>query len=136
MQVTWYDTKRRPPMLAELGLEKWHNGVLFVGERGRVIGDYTKNAIGPAASFADFEPPAPTIPDSVGHYKEWVQACLSREPTSCGFDDSGPLSETVLLGNVSFRLGGVPLDWDAERMTAPGVPATLLRRQYRDGWTL
>ena len=135
--LTWNDAGRRPPIFEELGLEKWKNGVLFVGDKGWVVGDYNKLEIGPAADFAESEPPQRSIPDSVGHYKEWVEACQSRAMPSCNFDYAGPLTETVLLGNIAFRLGK-KLEWDAERGVVRNAPeaAKLLRREYRSGWDL
>jgi len=48
-------------------------------------------------------PVLPTIPSSVGHHKEWLNACRTRGRTSCSFDYSGPLTEAVLMGVQAFR---------------------------------
>jgi hypothetical protein len=81
-------------------------------------------------------PPA-TIPNSIGHHAEWIEACKTRGPTTCNFDYSGALAEAVLLGNVSYR-SGQRLEWDADRLVATNCPdaAQYLRREYRSGWTL
>ena len=78
---------------------------------------------------------APTIPDSIGHHREWIQACKTGGTTTCNFDYSGALTESVLLGNVAFRCGQ-PLKWDAQNLTATGCPDAdaLIRKQYRAGW--
>lgn len=54
------------------------------------------------------------------------------------FDYAGPLTETVLLVNLSFRLGGKKVERDAKKMTAPNAPEAnpLIRRSYRDGWEI
>ena len=63
-------------------------------------------------------PPPQTIPNSIGHWAEWAEACKTRGPTTCNFDYSGALAEAVLLGNVSYRAGGQKLEWDAEALEA------------------
>jgi hypothetical protein len=65
-----------------------------------------------------------------------VEACKSGGPTTCNFDYSGALTETVLLGTVSYRLGK-PIGWDAKNLKAddPGAER-FLRKEYRKGWSL
>ena len=64
-------------------------------------------------------------------------ACKTGSPTTCNFDYSGPLSETVLLGNVAYRTGE-KLQWDANKLQAIGCEKAdqFIRREYRAGWTL
>ena len=59
-----------------------------------LLADYGKRrpAAGEASSRTS-QPPKPTIPDSIGHYKEWVEACKTGGPTTCNFDYSGALTE-------------------------------------------
>jgi hypothetical protein len=54
---------------------------------------------------------------------------------TCNFDYSGALSEAVLLGVVSYRLGK-PLEWDAKTLKAKGVAEAdaLIKKEYRKGW--
>ena len=79
----------------------------------------------------------PTIPNSLGHHKEWTEACKTGGPTTCNFDYSGALSETVLLGTVAYRTGK-KLQWDAENLKATNCPEAdqFIRPKYREGWTL
>jgi predicted dehydrogenase len=139
--MTWYDGGRKPDPWDQWELDpKWRNGVVFVGTEGRYLfADYTQRRLFPAKAFAQFEAPPKTIPDSPGHHNEWIRACLANDPTKtlCRFDYSGPLSETVLLGNVSYRLGK-PLEWDAKNLRATNAPEAMkfLRREYRKGWEL
>jgi hypothetical protein len=135
--LSWYDGGKRPEILAEKGLPKWGDGVLFVGEKGMLIADYDKHRLLPEDAFRDFKPPAPTIPNSIGHHAEWIAACKDGRPTTCNFDYSGALTETVLLGNVAYRVGR-KLNWDADKLVAVGCSEAdaILKREYRKGWTL
>jgi hypothetical protein len=94
-------------------------------------------AITPEEKFKEYRRPEPTIPDSLGHHREWIQAIKNGGPTTCNFDYSGALAEAVLLGNVAYRCGK-ELRWDTEAGRAPNAPEAdaFLRREYRRGWTL
>jgi predicted dehydrogenase len=136
VRLTWYDGGKRPPMFAQGKLPSWGNGSLFVGSEGMLLADYGKHKLLPEKKFADFVPPKPTIPRSIGHYKEWVEACKTGGPTTCNFDYAGALSEAVLLGNVSYRLGK-PIEWDAKNFKANEPDAErFLRPVYRKPWSL
>jgi len=111
-RVSWYDGAVRPAPLAPLGLSGWWNGVLFIGDDGHLVSDYDRHEIGPKEAFAGYEAPAKSIPDSIGHHREWLEAIRTRGSTTCEFDYSGPLTEAVLLGNVAFRVGK-KIEWDA-----------------------
>ena len=131
----WYHTKSGPPILAEHKLPHFGMGVLFVGSEGMLLCDFSKRKLYPEKKFADFHAPEPTIPDSPGFYQEWITACKGGQPATCHFDYSGPLTETVLLGNLAYRLGE-PLDWDAPALRATNCPKAdaLINPVYRDGW--
>ena len=62
----------------------------------------------PAArtKFVGFTPPPPSIPSSIGHHREWLEAIRTGGPTTCHFAYSGNLTQTVLLGNQAYRAGG------------------------------
>lgn len=135
--LTWYDGGKRPKILAEQKIREIGDGVLFVGEKGMLLANYDRRWLLPEESFRDFKAPEPTIPSSIGHHAEWIRACKEGTPTTCNFDYSGALTETVLLGNVAYRAGR-KLAWNAESLTAEGCPEAerFLRREYRKGWTL
>jgi hypothetical protein len=78
-----------------------------------------------------------SIANSVGHHKEWIEAIKSGGPTTCRFDYSGALTESVLLGVVSYRVGK-PLDWDPKALKAKGVPQAdgFIKKVYRKGWAV
>jgi predicted dehydrogenase len=137
LKLTWYDGGKQPPHIADKKVPAWGNGVLFVGEKGMLVADYNRRQLLPDKEFEGFVPPKATIPDSVGHHKEWVEACKSGGTTTCNFDYAGALTETVLLGAVSYRVGK-PLEWDAKTLKATNCPEAekFLRRQYRKPWVL
>jgi len=116
-------------------LSKWGLGVLFVGERGMLAADYGRYQFLPQEKAADFQPPEKTIPDSPGHWNEWIQACKTGTPTLCNFDYSGALTESVLLGIVAYR-SGQELNWDATNLVAHNCPAAdeYLTKDHRKGF--
>jgi len=67
--------------------------------------------------------------------KEWFTACKGGAPATCNFDYSGPLSETVLLGNVAYRAAG-SFTWEAANIKASGNKnvAQYVRTEFRKGW--
>ncbi len=133
VKLTWYDGDMIPQEVA--GERVPGNGVMFVGTEGKMFADYGRYRLFPTDKFADFEPPAKSIPDSIGHHNEWIKACKEGSPTTCNFDYSGALTESVLLGNVAYRVGK-PLEWDAENLKATNCPEAdkYISKVYRPGW--
>jgi hypothetical protein len=143
VKMTWYDGGQQPPQLDdilkqnEVDPKPWRSGVLFVGSKGMVLANYGNRILLPKKQFAGVEPPPKSIPDSVGHHQEWINACQHGTPTTCAFDYSGPLTETVLLGNVAYR-SGETLDWNAAQLKAVGSRRAdeYIHAHYRSGWSL
>ena len=137
VKLRWYHGDKRPPQFAEGKLPKWGNGTLFVGSKGMLLADYDKLALLPEADFASYQRPAKSIPDSIGHHREWTEACKHGGKPLCNFDYSGPLTESVLLGNVAHRTGK-EIVWNAAKMKAVGVPEAdeFIHYQYSKGWRL
>jgi hypothetical protein len=134
--LTWDHGRRRSAFWVEHGLPDWAWGV-FVGSKGMLLASYPKRMLWPEKEFADFEPPEPSIPESIGHHEEWFAACKTGQPTTCNFDYSGAVTETVLLGNVAYRCG-TKIQWDPINLKATNCPQAnqYLQREYRGGWTL
>ena len=139
VKLIWFDGDKAseralPP---ELKVPASPMGVLFIGKEGMLRADYGSRTLFPVEKFKDFKAPAPTIPNSIGHHKEFFEACKTGGPTTCNFDYAGALTETVLLGNVSYRTGK-KLDWDPVGLKATNCPEAdqYLQRPYRQGWTL
>jgi len=134
VHLTWYHGGLKPE-----GAEVYGKGsaVLFEGEYGKLLADYSTRKVFMQAD-QEQKPVKPSIPDSVGHHQEWVDAIKNGTPTTSTFDYGGNLTESVLLGNVSYRLGGKKIAWDADKLEVTNDPEALnlIRREYRNGWTL
>ena len=138
LTLRWHAQKDRPEAeLASRGLEKWTNGVLFVGDDGWLISDYSRHEVGPEARKAGWKAPTPSLPPSPGHYREWLRGCALRTQPSCSFEYGVPLTETVLLANVAFRAArGKRIAWDAAAMRTDDAAANaLLDLPARDGFS-
>ena len=108
---------------------------MFIGSEGKMFANYSSYRLYPEPDFKNFQPPKETIPNSIGHHQEWIKACKTGSPTTCNFDYSGALTESVLLGNVAFRTGKT-LEWDGINLRATNCPEAdeLIKKRYRAGW--
>ncbi len=133
VKLTWADGNLIPREVA--GHKVPGSGVMFVGTKGEMFANYGSYRLFPAEKFSGYKPPEPSIPKSIGHHAEWIKACKDGSPTTCNFDYSGALTETVLLGNVAYRVGE-RLEWDAANLRATNCPAAdkYIRKEYRPGW--
>ncbi len=118
-------------------LSDWGLGICFVGPKGMLAADYGRWQLLPAKDFAGFQPPEPTIEPSIGHWREWAEACKTGGPTTCNFDYSGALAESVLLGTVAYR-SREKIQWDAINVHATNSTAAekYLTKSYREGWSV
>lgn len=112
-------------------------GIYFKGTKGSMFADYGGYRLFPEESFKEFKAPEKTIPASVGHHQEWINACKTGSKTLCNFDYSGALTESVLLGMVAFR-AGQKLEWDGAKLQVKNSDKAqgLLKREYRPGWEM
>jgi len=144
VNVHWYDGGLVPARPEELEDDREldrEDGILFVGDKGKMLVEGwggEKPRLIPAARDQAYQRPPKTLPRSIGHYEEWIEACTKSTPTRSSFDFAGPLTEAVLLGTVSVRLGGEKLYWDAANLKVTNVPEAneLLHYSYRKGWSL
>jgi predicted dehydrogenase len=146
VKLTWYDGGKIPPAELHDGIIKrnergqvnMENGVLIVGDKGRLLSDRRQSyRLLPEKDFVGFTPPPKTLPVSPGHYQEWIDACRGGVPAMSNFDYAGRLTESVLLGNVAIR-AGKKIEWDAEKMVVTNAPEAqrFVKREYRQGWNL
>jgi predicted dehydrogenase len=141
----WYDGGLLPPRPPEFeeGLNLVCNdaGVIFVGDKGKMFvegeGGRSPRLI-PDSRMRDYKRPSKSLPRSIGHHKEWVEACKGRGTTRSNFDFAGPLTEAVLLGTLCVRLGGHKLNWDTANLkfTNSDAANALINPPYRQGWSL
>ena len=138
LKLTWYEAGKQPPRALFQAPADWkgsQNGVLFVGEKGNLFVGFPENPeLFPREKFADYKF-ADVAEDN--HYTQWTEAILGRGKTSCPFAYSGPLTETVLLGNIAYRTGQ-KITWDSANLKATGNPTAdaLLKPTFRTGWEI
>src|SRR5262245_23868584 len=118
VKLTWHQGDDKPEQWTNGSIPKWNDGMLFVGSKGMILANYQKHVLLPEKDFADFKEPVPSIPKSIGHWAEWVQACKTGSPTMSNFDYAGRLTEANHLGNVAYRTGK-KLEWDPVKMVCP-----------------
>lgn len=137
LKLTWYQGQMKPPQWTEKVIPLWPSGVLFVGDKGMLLSDYSKHLLLPEEQFKGFTPPPQTIAKSIGHHAEWLKACKEGSATTCPFSYSGRLTEANHLGNVAYRAGR-KIQWDTAAMKIPNFPEAekYLKREYRKGWSL
>lgn len=162
VKMHWYDGGIRPQRPVELKEEELmgdnNGGVIFEGTRGKIMcGCYGANpTLLPTSEMAYFNiDKLKTLPrienNSNGHQTSWVKACKGETPASSNFDYSGPLTETVLMGNLALRSLGLSWEkdgkklsgdrrllWDGKNMKITNFePANqFVKREYREGWSL
>jgi predicted dehydrogenase len=140
----WYDGGMLPERPAELEENREldpEDGVIFVGDKGKMLvtgwgGEHPR--LLPESRDKEYKRPPKTLPRSIGHHREWIEACKTGSTTRSNFDFAGPLTEAVLLGSVCVHNGGAKLNWDSENLKITNDPDAnkLLRYEYRKGWSL
>ncbi len=166
VELIWYDGGIMPKRPIELkpgeAFGNSDGGCLFEGTRGKLMCDvYGRNPrLLPLSSMEYFKQPEPTlerVPE--GHQQNFVKAIKEGTPTSSDFSYSGPLTETVLMGNLAIRSynykvlkpgkkpgdwdpydfpGRTRLEWDGKNMkiTNFDIANQFVKREYRKGWEL
>ncbi len=162
----WYDRKgNKPPqeVFAKYGInEVSDSGVLVVGEKGAFYstddycGQYELKGVDKVK--VEFEPAVDQGDYDVNNMYELFRAVEAKDPTICHsnfIDRAGPLTETILLGNLAVwaaakggpdgAMGewGEKIEWDAKdlqvtnlaSLKTPGV-ADLIKPVYPDGYRL
>jgi predicted dehydrogenase len=167
----WMDGGIQPERPEELGANELMgdggNGVIFIGTKGKMMCDtYGLNPRLLPLSRNNEVKVKQTIPrvagGAGGHYKQWVDACIagyeSKEAglLSSPFNIAGPLTETVLMGNLAIRSydirkekinepgrfdypgRGIKLLWNGADMKVTNFDEAnqFVKRTYRNGWEL
>lgn len=146
IDLFWYDggmKPRTPEELEEDQGELQAEGMMFVGEQGKILAGFRGEnpRIIPERKAREFwgaaGAPRPA-PRERGQSDGWIRAFQGGEPTAGNFLLAGPISEAFNLGAISLRLGGKRLRWDAAqgRITNIESANSYLTREYRKGWEL
>jgi predicted dehydrogenase len=165
VEMIWYDGGIKPKRPAELlpdeEMGEWDGGIIFEGTKGKLMaGLFGRNpTLLPTRLMKSTNLPKSKYPfvknSSEGHQKQWTDACKKGYGTytSSPFSQSGPLAETVLMGNLAVLSynhsettakgekkfnGRKKLLWDGKNMKISNFePANqFVKRNYREGWKL
>jgi predicted dehydrogenase len=166
VKLHWMDGGIQPERPEELGpnerMGDGGNGALFIGTKGKMMcGTYGMYpSLLPTSKNKEVNIPQTIkrVPGGAdGHYAQWVEACLAgygKMEVSSPFEIAGPLTETVLMGNLAIRSHDVryPKKDDPNQFDYPGRNIKLLwdganmkitnfedanqfvKREYRKGW--
>ena len=168
IKLHWMDGGIQPDRPDQLGANEvmgdGGNGVLFYGTRGNMMcGTYGIDPqLLPTSRTRETKVPqtiARVPGGDEGHYAAWVEAAIAgygsekAKNLSSNFDIAGPLTESVLMGNLAIRSydirkkngnedvypgRGIKLLWDGPNMKITNFDEAnqFVKRTYRDGWSL
>ncbi|MBC8032880.1 MAG: Gfo/Idh/MocA family oxidoreductase [Chitinophagaceae bacterium] len=162
IKLHWMDGGIQPERMEELlpneVMGDGGNGAVFIGTKGKMMcGTYGSNPQLLPTTLTTQSTVAQTIarvPE--GHYLQWVNACIAgygKMELSSPFDIAGPLTETILMGNLAIRSFDVrrlktngkdfeypgryiKLLWDGDNMKITNFDEAnqFVKRQYREGY--
>ncbi len=117
-------------------------GSMLVGSEGALVAnDHSVQVTAlPREKFGKIETGRPErIPGSAGIYKDWIDACRGGKPhILASFDNGGPLSELLMLGNIATQFPGEVLSYDPAAGQVAGHAEAQRKSdyKYRDGWRI
>ncbi len=135
IKMVWYDGGKLPPQELLEDTKFTSGGSLIIGEKGKL---YTSNDYGGGGKLFGVDEIQVEYPQSPGHFAEWTRAIKGGEQPMSNFPDyAGPLTETILLGNLSVWADGKKIEWDAKNLKPTNAPevAHIVKREYRSGWS-
>ncbi len=142
VSLHWYDGGLRPPIPKELeedGEEMPEEGLLFIGDQGKIIAGFMGDnpRLIPKARMENFKQPPQTLPRPIDELEQWIGACKGGGESDASFEKAYNFSEAILLGTVALRCDK-KLFWDADSMSFTNAPEAgqFLKREYRQGWEL
>jgi len=140
VDVWWYDGGELPPdaVREPIGARVPQQGSILVGTLGLLVLPHVSPGPFAVSEGRDVPLPQIDIPER-DHYREFVDVVLGggKDRCSTSFDYAGPLTESVLIGNVAARFPGETLEFDARGLSFPKRREAneFLTRSYRNGWT-
>ncbi len=128
----------RTKELEEDGIEFAPEGLLFVGDYGRILcsfqGGYPK--VFPSSLNKDLIKPPQMIERSKGHIPDWIEACRGGIKARSTFESAAPITEALNLGIIAMRTRK-RLTWDPVGFKTNNEEANkLLKPSYRAGWEI
>ncbi len=145
VKLHWYDGGMKPPrpdaLEPDRKLEQAASNVLFIGEKGVLrCGEYGDSPrLIPEKLMQEYKRPSKTLPRvNMSHEEDWITACKGGRAACSNFDYAGPLTETVVMGNLSLRRLGQKLLWDGQNMkvTNDDEANKYVNEPCRKGWSL
>jgi len=148
VKLSWYDGGLTPPRPEVLEPDRNRRmgdgggGVLFIGDKGILMcGTYGRNPrLIPETAMKEYKRPEETMKRSPGIYMEWIEAIKAGKKSTTDFSYAGPLTETMLLGNIATRMKdkNTILEWDPVKMEITNLDEAneYLHVKYREGWYL
>jgi len=144
-ELFWYDggiKPRLPDDLEAVGVEWPIEGILFVGDQGKIFAGF--NGQNPQlAAKGKIEPlfPGEAAPARRASPQDrpviWAPAFKGSDPMPASFLNASGISDAVTLGTVSLRVGKkVVLDSGSMKITNIPEANKYLVREYRKGWEL
>jgi hypothetical protein len=137
----WYDGGMKPVNPDELSAEGKSltpEGLMFVGDKGKIIGDFRgENPV----LYSENKPAVAgeKTPESPRQNRNdiWVDSFKNNTQSPGSFIYAGPVTETILLGAVALR-AGKKVEYDTTNMKITNIPEAnkFLVREYRKGWEL
>ena len=140
LPLTWYTGGLRPkiPDGMPADIELGGRGAIYVGEKGVMYYEGRGQApkLFPEALEESTTNLSFTLPETNGHWRDWIDAIKGGPTPSSHFTYATHLTEITLLGVLSLRLGSKKVHWDAESMTAIGMPEAdqYIKEEMREGW--
>jgi predicted dehydrogenase len=171
MKMIWMDGGIRPmhpdliPANEPISNDGGQNGIILHGTKGLMtIGMYGNDPkiylnTGEKIQMPAADPNGPKELPEFGHQISWTEACKAgfnsnaHKALTSSFDYSGPMTETVLMGNLAIRSymlksknekgdidfhGRMKLLWDGINMKITNFDEAIqfVSRDYRSGWEL
>jgi hypothetical protein len=150
LDLYWYDGGMKPYTPEELEADNKElpvEGMMFVGDRGKILADFLglNPQIIPEKRMREYQGPKPPAPTAEGPGQEtpadrnrvWMSSFRGGPPSPGSFLNAGNISEAVNLGAIALRAGG-KIVYDFENMKITNIPEAnkYLFREYRKGWEL
>lgn len=145
MPVTWYDGGNSPDAALLNGAEiRNKSGSIIVGSDLVLysFGDYGENWVLLDKDGKEAPIPEVEFEKSPGHFTEFHEAIIGkRDAATSNFQNyAGPLTETILLGNLAVYAAaggeGKKIEWDATKLEATNAPevAKIVKKDYRGNY--